>query len=47
MGYVSQAHQPAKEDSTVVVMLKNLGAVIYCKTNVPTTLMVSLPYWSR
>lgn len=41
MGYVSQAHQPAKEDSTVVTMLKNLGAVIYCKTNVPTTLMVS------
>ncbi|EIM86154.1 amidase [Stereum hirsutum FP-91666 SS1] len=39
MGYVSQAHQPAKEDSTVVAMLKNLGAVIYCKTNVPTTLM--------
>lgn len=39
IGYVSFANKPSKEDSTLVTLLAQAGAVFYCKTNVPATLM--------
>lgn len=38
VGFCSWALEPAKEDSTIVGMLKDLGAVVYVKTNVPTAM---------
>lgn len=42
MGYAGQAFQPSEEESTLVQLLYEAGAVVHAKTNVPTTLMVSL-----
>ncbi|PYH84273.1 general amidase GmdB [Aspergillus uvarum CBS 121591] len=40
VGYVSfLGHGPAKENSALVQMLLDLGAVLYVKTNVPQTMM--------
>ncbi|VDB83953.1 unnamed protein product [Peniophora sp. CBMAI 1063] len=39
MGYAGQAFQPCTEESTLVQLLHEAGAVIHTKTNVPTTLM--------
>lgn len=41
VGFISWAHEPAKKDSTVVHMLKEMGAVAYVKTNVPTAMMIA------
>jgi amidase len=41
LGFVSLANQPVTFNSPLVDMLKELGAVIYCKTNVPTGMMVA------
>ncbi|KAL8344232.1 hypothetical protein RB601_004661 [Gaeumannomyces tritici] len=38
IGYVASADKPAAEDSTVVQLLRDAGAVFYAKSNVPTTL---------
>ncbi|KAL8377494.1 hypothetical protein RB595_008257 [Gaeumannomyces hyphopodioides] len=38
IGYVASADKPAAEDSTVVQLLRDSGAVFYAKSNVPTTL---------
>jgi amidase len=40
IGFSTLIHQPAEHDSTLVALLKQLGAVIYCKTNVPQTMLV-------
>ena len=41
LGYVSYIDRPlAAEDATLVELLKAAGAIIYIKTNVPTTLMM-------
>ncbi|PQE04663.1 general amidase protein [Rutstroemia sp. NJR-2017a BBW] len=40
MGYISRANNPASDDSTLVDLLKSAGAIVYCKTNVPATLMM-------
>lgn len=32
-------HQPAEENSALAAMLIDLGAVLYCKTNLPQTIM--------
>ena len=42
LGWVSMIGKPAVEDCNLVVILRKLGAVVYCKTNVPQSLMVSL-----
>lgn len=43
IGYVSfLGHGPATTNSAVVDMLLDLGAVLYVKTNVPQTMLVSL-----
>ncbi|CAO2652666.1 Nn.00g009490.m01.CDS01 [Neocucurbitaria sp. VM-36] len=39
IGLASLAFKPAKENSILVDCLLNAGAVLYCKTNVPQTLM--------
>ena len=36
VGFCSWALDPMQEDSSLVVMLRDLGAVLYTKTNVPT-----------
>jgi Asp-tRNA(Asn)/Glu-tRNA(Gln) amidotransferase A subunit family amidase len=44
VGYVSfLAREPAASNSALVEMLLDLGAVLYVKTNVPQTMMVSVP----
>lgn len=40
IGYVSRALRPAKEDAVLVQILKDLGAIIIAKTNLPQSIMV-------
>jgi len=40
IGYVSRALQPATEDAALVKILKDLGAIILAKTNLPQSIMV-------
>jgi amidase len=40
VGYISWADKPASEDSTLVTLLSNAGAIPYVKTNVPASLMM-------
>ena len=44
IGWVGLVGQPAAEDDVAVQQLKALGAVIYCKTNIPQSLMSSDSY---
>ena len=44
LGWVGLIGQPASGDSLSVRQLKELGAIIYCKTNVPQSLMMSDSY---
>jgi Asp-tRNA(Asn)/Glu-tRNA(Gln) amidotransferase A subunit family amidase len=39
IGFASHAHQNATSESTLVTLLLKAGAVLYCKTNVPQSLM--------
>lgn len=39
-GYVGRAFRPASEDAPMTKVLKDLGAVIITKTNVPQTILV-------
>ncbi|EXJ80162.1 hypothetical protein A1O1_08304 [Capronia coronata CBS 617.96] len=39
IGYVSRAFQPASEDAAIVRILKDLGAVVLAKTNLPQSIM--------
>ncbi|KIX98735.1 uncharacterized protein Z520_05196 [Fonsecaea multimorphosa CBS 102226] len=39
IGYVSRAYKPAKKDAVVVQVLKQMGAVILAKTNLPQSIM--------
>jgi amidase len=41
IGFVALANKPHKDESEVVKMLRRLGAVLYCKTNVPTAMMMA------
>ncbi|KAH8681881.1 amidase signature domain-containing protein [Xylariales sp. PMI_506] len=40
IGYASWADKPMSEESTLVKLLQNAGAIFYVKTNIPTTLMM-------
>jgi len=40
IGYVSRAFKPAEEDAVLVKILKDLGAIILAKTNLPQSIMV-------
>jgi len=41
VGFCAWALEPASQDSTLVGMLHELGAVAYVKTNVPTAMMIA------
>jgi amidase len=41
IGFVSLANDPATKNSPLVNILKDAGAVIYVKTNVPTAMMIA------
>lgn len=40
LGYVGRSFKPATEDALIVSMLRDLGAVIIAKTNLPQSIMV-------
>jgi amidase len=40
LGYVGKAFQPAKEDAILVKLIKEMGAIILAKTNLPQSIMV-------
>ena len=42
LGYVGNAFKPASEDAVIVQIMKQLGAVIIAKTNLPQSIMVCL-----
>ena len=41
VGFVGWSTDLATSDSSVVSLLKNLGAIVYVKTNVPTAMMIA------
>ncbi|KAF2107543.1 amidase signature domain-containing protein [Lophiotrema nucula] len=41
VGFASLVNQPATYNATLVELLENAGAVRYCKTNVPTAMMIA------
>jgi amidase len=41
VGFTSLVNDPADYNATLVDVLENLGAVRYCKTNVPTAMMIA------
>ncbi|KAK3117810.1 hypothetical protein LTR53_000498 [Teratosphaeriaceae sp. CCFEE 6253] len=41
VGFCAWALEPVKVESTIVTMLRDLGAVAYVKTNVPTAMMIA------
>jgi amidase len=40
VGFTSLVNQPAEYNATLVDILSQLGAIQYCKTNVPTAMMI-------
>lgn len=42
LGYVGRSFAPATEDAVLVQMLRNMGAIILAKTNLPQSIMVCL-----
>lgn len=43
IGYVGRSFKPAEEDAVLVQILRNLGAVVIAKTNLPQSIMVRYP----
>ena len=43
LGYVGRAFRPAEVDCVLVSLLRSLGAIPLAKTNLPQSIMVSLP----
>lgn len=41
IGYVAKAFRPAPEDAVVVALLRQMGAIVIAKTNLPQSIMVS------
>lgn len=41
LGYVGRAFRPADQDCVLVALLKQMGAVIIAKSNLPQSIMVS------
>jgi Asp-tRNA(Asn)/Glu-tRNA(Gln) amidotransferase A subunit family amidase len=44
LGYTARSFNPASEDAVLVNILKKLGAVMICKTNIPQSIMVSASF---
>ena len=40
LGYVGRSHKPAMQDCVLVTILKQLGAIIVAKSNLPQSIMV-------
>lgn len=40
LGYVGRAFKPAAQDSVLVALLKEMGAIIIAKSNLPQSIMV-------
>ncbi|KAL2840366.1 amidase signature domain-containing protein [Aspergillus pseudodeflectus] len=50
LGYVGRSFSTATEDAVIVRILKDMGAVVICKTNLPQTLLwaeTENPLWGR
>ncbi|KAL1720608.1 amidase signature domain-containing protein [Schizophyllum commune] len=50
VGYIAWCNEPMEEESLLTSILRETGAVIYCKTNVPTAMMIAETYnnvWNR
>lgn len=43
LGYVGRGFNPAEQDATLVRILKDLGAVVLAKSNLPQSIMVFSP----
>ena len=41
LGYVGRAFKPAEQDCVLVMLLKQMGAVIIAKSNLPQSIMVN------
>ena len=44
VGWVGLIGKPAEKDNTAVSQYRSLGAILYCKTNIPQSLMMSDSY---
>lgn len=44
LGWVGLMNHPAKSDAPIVETLRQAGAILYCKTNIPQSLMMSDSY---
>jgi amidase len=42
LGYVGRSFNPATEDAVIVNILKDLGAIVIAKTNLPQSIMVNI-----
>jgi Asp-tRNA(Asn)/Glu-tRNA(Gln) amidotransferase A subunit family amidase len=40
LGYVGRAFKPATQDCVLVLLLKQLGAIVIAKSNLPQSIMV-------
>jgi len=40
LGYVGRAFKPAQQDCVLVSLLKEMGAIIFAKSNLPQSIMV-------
>ena len=45
LGYVGRSFAPATEDAALVQMLRDMGAIILAKTNLPQSIMVCMFEW--
>ncbi|KDN53323.1 putative AMD2-amidase [Tilletiaria anomala UBC 951] len=41
LGFACWANEPDTYDSTLITILRDAGAILYCKTNVPTAMMIA------
>jgi len=46
LGYVGRSFNPAQQDAVLVRILKDMGAIVIAKTNLPQSIMVNIipPY---
>lgn len=44
VGFIAWANNPATFDSELTKLLREQGAIIFCKTNVPTAMMIAESY---
>ena len=43
LGYVGRSFAPAAEDAVLIQMLKDMGAIVLAKSNLPQSIMVCSP----